>query len=220
MEDFQSIREDICRAGKLLYDRGYVVSNDGNLSVRIGEDKVLITPSGVSKGRMDPAMLVLTDLEGNVLSGGRYPSSECKMHYMIYKKRPDAGAVVHAHPPVATAYAICRKPLKEPYLAEMVVGLGGEVPVTEFAMLSTDEVPRSIEPYVGDKNAVLLANHGALTWGDTLWPAFDLLEMVEQTAKIYLNVSLLGDGVPLNGCQVATLLSMRDNYQKLAGKRE
>lgn len=219
MEDCQSIREEICRVGKLLYDRGYVVSNDGNISVRIGEDRVLMTPSGVSKGRMAPDMLVLTDLEGNVLSGDRYPSSESKMHYMIYKRRPDVGAVVHAHPPISTAYAICRKPLSVPYLAEMIIGLGGEVPVTEFAMLSTEEVPQSVEPYVAERNAVLLANHGALTWGASLWPAFDLLETVEQTAKIYLNVALLGGGVPLAECQVDMLLSMRDNYKKMAEKR-
>lgn len=209
----------MCRAGQLLYDRGYVVCNDGNLSVRIGEDRILITPSGVSKGRMEPGMMVMTDLEGNVLSGDRYPSSESKMHYMVYKKRPDVGAVVHAHPPVSTAYAVCRKPLSEPYLAEMVIGLGGEVPVTEFAMLSTDEVPRSVVPYVADRNAVLLANHGALTWGENLWQAFDLMEMVEQTAKVSLNVSLLGGGIPLTENQVAVLLSMRDRYHKLAGKR-
>jgi len=220
MEDFQSVREEICRAGKLLYDRGYAVCNDGNISVWIGEDKVLITPSGVSKGRMSPDMLVVTDLEGRVLSGDRYPSSESKMHYMVYKKRPDAGAVVHAHPPVSTAYAVCRKPLREPYLAEMIIGLGGEVPVTEFAMLSTDEVPRSIEPFLAERNAVLLANHGALAWGESLWPAFDLLEMVEHTAKINLNVALLGGGILLADDQVATLLSMRDNYRKLAGRRE
>lgn len=219
MEDLQSVREEMCRIGRLLYDRGYVVSNDGNLSVRLDADRILITPSGVSKGRMEPDMLVITDLEGNILSGDRYPSSEGKMHYMVYRKRPDVKAVVHAHPPVSTAYAICRKPLREPYLAEMVLGLGGEVPVTEFAMLSTDEVPMSVEPFLDDRNAVLLANHGALTWGGSLWQAFDLLEMVEQTAKVCLNVSLLGGGVPLTEEQVSTLLSMRGNYQKLAGKR-
>ncbi len=197
-----------------------MVSNDGNISVRIGEDRILITPSGVCKGRMEPDMLVVTDLEGNVLSGDRYPSSESKMHYMVYKRRADVGAVVHAHPPVSTAFAICRKPLVEPYLAEMIIGLGCEVPVTEFALLSTDEVPQSVAPFVEGGNAVLLANHGALTWGATLWQAFDLLETVEQTAKIYLNVSLLGGGVPLSEDLVERLLSMRENYQKMAGKRE
>lgn len=220
MDGFQSMREEMCRVGRLLYNRGYVASNDGNISVRLDENRILITPSGVSKGRMEPDMLVVTDLEGNVLSGDRYPSSESKMHYRVYQKRPDVLAVVHAHPPVSTAWAVCRKPLREPYLAEMVVGLGGQVPVTEFAMLSTDEVPRSVEPFLENHNAVLLANHGVLTWSVGLYQAFDLLEVVEHTAKIYLNVSLLGGGVPLDQEQVSTLLSMQGNYQKLAGKRE
>lgn len=219
MESLQSVREEMCRVGRLLYDRGYVVSNDGNISARVGENRILITPSGVSKGRLEPDMLVLTDLEGRVLAGDRYPSSESRMHYRVYEKREDVFAVVHAHPPVSTAWAVCRRPLSEPYLAEMVLGLGGEVPVTEFAMLSTEEVPRSIEPFLSDKNAVLLANHGVLTWGEGLWQAFDRLEVVEHTAKICLNVSLLGGGVPLDEQQVQTLLSMRANYQKLAGKR-
>lgn len=219
MNDCRNVREELCRAGRLLYDRGYVVSNDGNISVRIGENQVLITPSGVGKGRMEPDMLVLTDLDGNVLSGDRYPSSESKMHYMVYRNRPDINAVVHAHPPVSTAFAVCRRPLKERYLAEMVAGLGGEVPVTEYALLSTDAVPRSIEPYVTDRDAVLLANHGVLSFGETLWAAFDRLEMVEHTASIYLNVLHLGGGVELTEEQTRELIALRGNYKKLAGKR-
>lgn len=219
MNDCRNMREEVCRVGRLLYDRGYVVSNDGNISVRAGENRVLITPSGVSKGRMEPDMLVLTDLDGNVISGDRYPSSESKMHYMVYRNRPDINAVVHAHPPVSTAFAVCRRPLKERYLAEMVVGLGGEVPVTEYALLSTDAVPRSIEPYVTDHNAVLLANHGVLAYGENLWAAFDRLEMVEHTASIYLNVFKLGGGVELTDGQTRELLALLGNYKKLAGKR-
>lgn len=221
MENLQTVREEICRVGRLLYNRGYVASNDGNISVRVGENQVLVTPSGVGKGRMEPGMLVLTDLEGNILKGDRYPSSESKMHYIIYKRRPDAMAVVHAHPPVSTAFAVCHRPLKEAYLSEMIAGLGGEVPVTEFAMPSTDEVPRSVEPFLAEKNALLLANHGSLAWGETLWSAFDRLETVEHTAKIYMNVSLLGGGVPIPQEAAAALTSsdMQSKYRKLAGKR-
>ena len=127
-------------------------------------------------------------------------------------------SVVHAHPPVSTAFAICRRPLKERYLAEMVLGLG-EVPVTEFAMLSTDEVPESVRPFVHDHNAVLLANHGALSWGPTLLSAFDRLEVVEQTAKIFLYVDRIGGGVELTQEQADTLRAKTGFYQKLAGKR-
>ena len=218
LERYENIREEICQVCHLLYERGYVVSNDGNVSVRVEPDKVLITPSGVGKGRMTPDMLVLCDLQGNVLEGDRYPSSESKMHLMVYREREDVMSVVHAHPPVSTAFAICRRPLKERYLAEMVLGLG-EVPVTEFAMLSTDEVPESVRPFVHDQNAVLLANHGALSWGRTLLSAFDRLEVVEQTAKIFLYVDHIGGGVELTQEQADTLRAKTGFYQKLAGTR-
>lgn len=219
MERYETIREEICEVCRLLYSRGYVVSNDGNVSVRVAPDRVLITPSGVGKGRMTPEMLVLCDLDGNVLEGDRHPSSESKMHRMIYRERADVMSVVHAHPPVSTAFAVCRRPLKERYLAEMVLGLG-EVPVTEFAMLSTDEVPESVRPFVQDHNAVLLANHGSLAWGPTLWSAFDRLEVVEQTAKVFLYVDQLGGGVEITPEQAETLRAKTGFYQKLAGKRE
>lgn len=154
LERYEKTREEICEVCHLLYNRGYVVSNDGNVSVRVAPDRVLITPSGVGKGRMTPDMLVLCDLEGNILDGDRYASSESKMHLMIYREREDVMSVVHAHPPVSTAFAVCRRPLKKRYLAETVVGLG-EVPVAEFAMLSTDEVPESVRPFVHDHSAVL-----------------------------------------------------------------
>ena len=218
MERYEHIREEICEVCHLLYSRGYVVSNDGNVSVRVAPDRVLITPSGVGKGRMTPDMLVLCDLQGNVLEGDRYPSSESKMHLMIYREREDVMSVVHAHPPVSTAFAICRRPLKERYLAEMVLGLG-EVPVTEFAMLSTDEVPESVRPFVQDHSAVLLANHGSLAWGPTLWSAFDRLEVVEQTAKVFLYVDRIGGGVEITPEQAETLRAKTGFYQKLAGKR-
>lgn len=215
----EQLRQEICEICHLLYDRGYVVSNDGNVSARTERGTVLITPSGVGKGRMTPDMLVETDLDGNIISGDRHPSSESKMHLMIYRERSDVRAVVHAHPPLSTAFAICRKPLKERYLAELVVGLG-EVPVTEFAMLSTDEVPNSVKPFVRDLSAVLLANHGALTWGSSLISAFDRMETVEQTAKVYYYVSKLGGGVEMTEEQADTLKSMTGFYQKLAQKRE
>lgn len=212
---FQEEREAVCRVGKLLYDRGYVAANDGNISVRVGEGRLLITPSGVSKGRMTPDMLLVTDLDGTVIEGNRHPSSEGKMHLEVYRGRPDVNAVVHAHPPVSTAFAVCRRGLETPYLSELVAGLG-QVPCTpSFAMLSTEEVPQSVRPYLADHNALLLANHGALAWGGDLWEAFDRLETVEHTAKIVLNAQLLGGGVPLTEEEVERLQSLRGMYQTL-----
>ena len=212
---FQQEREAICRVGKLLYDRGYVAANDGNISVRVGEGRLLITPSGVSKGRMTPDMLLVTDLDGTVIEGNRHPSSEGKMHLEVYRGRPDVNAVVHAHPPVSTAFAVCRRGLETPYLSELVAGLG-QVPCTpSFAMLSTEEVPQSVRPYLADHNALLLANHGALAWGGDLWEAFDRLETVEHTAKIVLNAQLLGGGIPLTEEEVVRLQGLRGMYQTL-----
>lgn len=215
---YEAERELICRVGKLLYDRGYVASNDGNISLRLGEDRLLVTPSGVSKGRMTPDMLLVTDLNGQVIEGDRHPSSETKMHLAVYRRRPDAGAAVHAHPPVSTAFAVCRQGLEEPYLAELVAGLGAVPCTPSFAMLSTDEVPESIEPYLPDHSAVLLANHGALTWGADLWEAFDRLETVEHTAKIVLNARALGGAVPLTEQEVSRLQSLRGMYRQLREK--
>ena len=215
---YEAQRQAICQVGKLLYDRGYVVSNDGNISLRVAPDRLLVTPSGVGKGRMTPDMLVVTDLEGNVLEGDRHPSSETKMHLEVYRCRPDVGAVVHAHPPVSTAFAVCRQGLEAPYLAETVVGLG-TVPCTpSFAMLSTDEVPKSIRPYLPDHNAVLLANHGALTWGADLWQAFDRMETVEHTAKIFLNARRIGGAVGLSGRDVQRLHGLEEMYRTLREK--
>ena len=219
MERYEQERQEVCKVCHLLYERGYVVSNDGNVSLRVAENRVLLTPSGVCKGRMEPDMLVLCDLEGNVLEGERYPSSESPMHLMVYRERPDVNSVVHAHPPMSTAFAVCRRPLKELDLTEMIAGLG-EVPVADFAMPSTREVPDSVRPYVRDHSAVLLANHGSLAWGKDLWQAFDRLETVEQTAKIYYYVRQMGGGVEFSPAQAEQLRNMTGFYQKRAGRRD
>ena len=208
-------RSELCEACRLLYRRGYVASNDGNLSLRLGDGRFLITPSGVSKGRITPEMLVVCDGEGRVLEGDRHPSSEAPMHWAVYAARPDVGAVVHAHPACATAFAACRRPLEVPYLTEVVSGLG-PIPVAPYALPSTSEVPQSILPFVADHNGVLLANHGALTWGSGLWSAFDRMEQLEHTAKIYLNIARLGGGVPLTEQQVEAIRGLEGRYRTLA----
>lgn len=217
---YEAERALMCAVGKLLYDRGYVAANDGNLSMKTAPDRLLVTPSGVSKGRLTPDMLLVTDMEGNVLEGNRHPSSETKMHLAVYRGRPDVGAVVHAHPPVSTAFAVCRRRMETPYLSELVTGLGAVPCTPSFAMLSTDQVPRSVEPYLADHCAVLLANHGALTWGEDLWEAFDRMETVEHTAKILLNARLLGDPVALTQEETAELRSMQGMYRQLRQVRE
>ena len=219
MGKYQDARKEMCKVCHLLYDRGYVVSNDGNISLKVGENKVLITPSGVSKGRITEDMLVLCDLDGNILEGNRHPSSESSMHFMVYRERNDVTSVVHAHPPISTAFAICHKPLNKLYLTEMISGLG-EIPVGDFAMPSTEEVPNSIKPFVKDHNGALLANHGAITWGENLWQAFDRMETVEQTAKIFYYVEQLGGGVEFSKEQKEQLINLGGFYKKMASKIE
>ena len=207
-------RQAILEAGRRMFQRQYVAANDGNISCRVGEDSVWITPSGVSKGFMTEDMLLRVDLEGHVLEGSGKPSSEMKMHLRVYRENPAVRAVVHAHPLAATSFAIARIPLDVAVLTEAVMSLG-VVPVAEYATPGTQEVPDSIAPFCRDYNAVLLANHGALTWGGELWEAFYRMEVVEHTAKIFLNLRLLGGGVPLTAEEVSRLLGLRGMYQTL-----
>ncbi|MBE6995697.1 MAG: class II aldolase/adducin family protein [Ruminococcaceae bacterium] len=215
---YRAERELLCEIGKRMYDRGYVAANDGNLSLKVAEDRLLTTPSGVSKGRMTPEMLLLTDLDGRVLEGDRHPTSELKMHLAVYRSRSDVRAVVHAHPPVSTAFAVCRRGLETPYVAELVVGLGSVPCTPAFAMLSTEEVPESILPYLPEHNALLLANHGVLTWGGDLWEAFDRLETVEHTAKIVLHARALGDPAALTVEETDRLRALQGMYRTLKEK--
>ena len=160
----------LLEAGRRLYERGFVASNDGNMSVLVSAGTLWTTPTGVSKGFMTEDMLVKTDLAGTVLEGTRKPSSELKMHLRVYQENPDLRAAVHAHPPAATSFAIAGLPLDRPILPEAIVQLG-TVPVAPYAEPGTQAVPDSIAPFCRDYGGVLLANHGALTWGHDLTQA-------------------------------------------------
>ena len=183
----QELKEIICEIGKRMYERGYVVANDGNISVMHGDKEIWATPTGVSKGFMTPDMLVKHDLDGNVLEGSLKPSSEIKMHLKVYKENPLVKAVVHAHPPMATTFSIAGLALERPVLAEAIMSLG-IVPLAPYATPGTEEVPDSIEPYCRDFNAVLLANHGALSWGRDPQEAYFRMESLEYYAQILKNL--------------------------------
>ncbi|SHK03007.1 class II aldolase/adducin family protein [Paramaledivibacter caminithermalis] len=204
------IRQDICQIGQKLYDKGFVAANDGNISAKISPNEIIVTPTGVSKGGMKPSDLVKMTLDGKVLSNNARPSSEVKMHIEVYKLNPQINGVVHAHPPIATAFAVARLPMETPILSEAVVNLG-VVPVADYALPGTDEVPESIKPYVLDYNAVLLANHGLLTWGNDLTQAFFRMESVEHYGKILLYVNQIGDPKEFNCAQIDALLDIRKN---------
>lgn len=189
----ENLRVMICEIGKRMYDAGLCVANDGNISVKLSENRYLCTPTGVSKGFMVPESLCIVDRQGNVLDRGmgHGPSSEIKLHLGIYAARSDVNAVVHAHPQYATTFAIEGKDLDAPILAEAIEQFG-TVPCAPYATLSTDEVPESIKPYVKDYNAVLLELHGAATWGTSLFKAYMKMESLEFYARQLYQTRLLG----------------------------
>ncbi len=208
-----SIRQEICDVCHKMWQRGIVAANDGNVSVKLKDGTVLCTPTGVSKSAVTPEMLVHTDMDGNVLKAaeGYRPSSEMKMHYRCYQERPDVGAVVHAHPPVSTAFAAAGRALDGYSVMENIVQTGA-VPVAPFAMPSTDEVPESVAPLLKDHDAMLLANHGALTVGRDLTSAYFKMESVEQYAKTTLYLTILGETKDLEEETVQDLIGLRSRY--------
>lgn len=204
-------RRDICAVGRWLHERGYVVATDGNISLRLDPHRILTSPTGVSKGTMTPDDIVITDLEGRKLSGRRNPSSELEMHLLIYRLRPDINAVCHAHPIVATGYAAAGLPLNKALLCELVIALGC-VPVARYGTPGTSELTAAIEPLVHGHDAILMANHGAVTYGPDLLSAFFRMETTEHFARVALVTELLGKQVLLSGGDVEKLLAARARY--------
>ena len=216
MQDIEA-KEMICEVGRRMYKRNYVAANDGNISAKVGPNEIWTTPTGVSKGYMTPDMMVKMDLSGKVLSGNLKPSSEVKMHLRVYDENPEVNAVVHAHPPVATSFAIAGMPLDKPVLPEAIVLLG-TVPVASYALPGTQEVPDSIALYCNTHNAVLLANHGALTWGRDLMEAYFRMESLEHYATILMYATnILKKTNELNTSQIADLIKIRESMGIKAG---
>jgi L-fuculose-phosphate aldolase len=205
------LRADIVEIGRRLYGRGYTASNDGNISVRLEGGRLLMTPKSVCKGFMDPGMMCITDLEGTKLAGDRDPSSEMQMHLEVYRQRPDVNAVVHAHPPVATAFAVAGIPLDRAVLAEVVTTLGS-VPIAEYATPSTRELPEAVRKYVKAHDGMLLANHGALTLGADLFSAYYKMETIEHFANISFVARMLGGERLLSREEVVRLQGLRGMY--------
>src|SRR5829696_3724025 len=205
------LRDGIVEVGRRLYARGYTASNDGNISTRLDDRRLLMTPKSVCKGFMSPEMMVITDLDGKKLAGERDPSSEVQMHLEVYRQRPDAGAVVHAHPPTATGFAVAGIPLDRAVLAEVVTTLGS-VPIAEYATPSTKELPEAVRQYVKAHDGMLLANHGALTLGTDLFAAYYKMETIEHFARISLVARLLGGERVLSRQEVVRLQDLRGRY--------
>lgn len=211
---YMELREQICDICHKMWQLGWVAANDGNVSVKLPDGTFLATPTGMSKSFITPEKLVHIDQDGQILeaSAGLKPSSEIKMHLRCYKEREDVGAVLHAHPPVATGYAVANKPLDEYSMIETVIALGS-IPVTPYGTPSTYEVPDRIAPYLGEHDALLLQNHGALTVGADLITAYYRMETLELFAKISLNAHLLGGAKEISRENIDRLISMREGYQ-------
>jgi L-fuculose-phosphate aldolase len=206
-----SLRSDIVEVGRRMYARGYTASNDGNISVRLDTNRLLMTPKGVAKGFMSPDMMCITDLEGRKLQGDRDPSSEMLMHLEVYRQRPDVQAVVHAHPPTATGFAVAGIPLTRAVLAEVLTTLGS-IPIAEYATPSTNELPAAVRKFIKAHDGMLLANHGALTVGADLFAAYFKMETIEHFAKISLVARMLGRENLIAREEVERLQGLRGTY--------
>ena len=205
-------KKAIIDIGQRMYVRNFVAANDGNISVKTGDNEVWATPTGVSKGYMKKKMLVKVDLDGNILEGTCKPSSELKMHLRAYQENKEIRAVCHAHPPVCTCYAIAGIPLTAPVLAEAVIPLG-DVPSAPYAKLGSREVPEAVAPFCHTHNGILLANHGAVTWAEEPYAAWYRLESMEYYANILLITEhILGRQNLLTDEQVGALLAMREKF--------
>ena len=207
----EQARADIVEVGRRLWERGFVASNDGNISVRLDDRRLITTPKSVSKGFMTPDMMVITDLDGKRLAGEREPSSELKMHLEVYRNRPDARAVVHAHPPTATGFAVAGIALDRAVLAEVITTLGS-IPLAEYATPSTEELPAAVRKYVKAHDGMLLASHGALALAGDVMSASYRMETIEHFAKISLVARTLGRENVLSRGEVDRLQGLRGMY--------
>jgi L-fuculose-phosphate aldolase len=208
MKTEQQHREDIVQFGKLLHQTGLVAATDGNLSVRLEGGRILCTPTLMSKGLMEPEDLVVVDCQGHKSHGCREVSSEIAMHLLIYRMRSDVHAVVHAHPPTATGFAASGMALDRPLVSEIVVSLGS-VPLASYETPGTPELAQALAPLVREHDAILMANHGVVTYGASLLEAYMNMETVEHYAKIALVTHLLGQQQPLSDQHVHKLREIR-----------
>lgn len=210
-----TLRRQLVRIAKAMHRVGYTPGTAGNLSVRLDKQRILATPTGCSKSLLKTADMVVVDLDGHKISGSRNVTSEIGMHLAVYRMRPDVQAIVHAHPPTATAFAACRKPLDQPICSEIIMTTG-LVPLAKYATTGTEEVSASLEPFIPGNDAILLANHGLLTYGETLMDAFMKTETVEHFAQVCLAAHQLGGAKRLGNADLEKLQQARARYRQNA----
>lgn len=209
--DIDELKRAICDIGRRAWEKGMGAANDGNISILLDDDTILCTPTAVSKGFMTPEMICRIDRSGRPVDNNTWqPSSETKMHLCVYNLRPDVRSVVHAHPLYATVHAICGKPLTQQIMPESTMFLG-EVPLTPYALPSSDELAASIAPYLERHDAILLQNHGALTYGHDLQSAWFKMEALDYYAKVVYLAAGYGGANEFTDEQVEKLVDLKRN---------
>jgi L-fuculose-phosphate aldolase len=206
------LRDDIVKVGRLMFDKGWIAANDGNITIRLDDDRILATPTGVCKGMMRPDDIIICNLDGDKICGERERTTEMGMHVTIYRMRPDIRSVVHAHPPVATGFAVAGRALNLALLPEVVICLGS-VPVADYGLPGTPALTEGMRPYIPKYDAMLMANHGAVAYGEDVFQAFFRLETVEHFARITLVAELLGGPKVLPRVEVEKLFDSRCRYR-------
>lgn len=207
----RELRQQIVETGRLVYQKGWVAANDGNISARLSADRMLATPTGISKGMMHEDDLIICDMKGNKVEGDRDRTTEIAMHVAIYELRPDIHAVVHAHPPVSTGFATAGRSLNLALLPEVVIGLGC-VPLAQYGLPGTPALTDSLKPYIPRYDALLMANHGAVCYAESVQRAYFKMETLEHTARITLVAELLGGPNVLPRKEVQALIDSRGRY--------
>lgn len=216
--NISELKDQVCDICHKMWQLGWVAANDGNVSVKLDDGTFLVTPTGISKSFITPEKLLIVAKDGAIIEGaeGYKPSSEIKMHFRCYEERDDVGAVVHAHPPAATGFAVAHVPLDRYTMIESVITIGS-VPVTPYGTPSTHEVPDAITPYLQEHDVMLLENHGALTVGCDLITAYYRMETLELWAKISINATILGGEKEISPENIERLCRMRADY-KVTGR--
>ena len=204
-------RQDIVDIGRLVYQKGWVAANDGNITIRLDQDRILATPTGVSKGMMHVDDFIIVDMQGNKIEGRKERTSEIAMHLTIYGMRPDIRSIVHAHPPVATGFATAGKPLNLALLPEVIIGLGC-VPLADYGLPGTPALTEGMLRYIPKYDAILMGNHGAVCYGEDVYKAFFKMETMEHFARITLVAELLGGAKALPRLEVDKLFDSRTRY--------
>jgi L-fuculose-phosphate aldolase len=207
----RELRQDIVDVGRIVWQKGWVAASDGNISVRLDRDRVMCTPTGVSKGTMHPDDLIIVDMQGRKIEGRREGTTEIAMHLAIYNLRADVKAVVHVHPPVVTGFAVAGRPLNLALLPEVIIGLGC-VPLASYGLPGTSELVEPLLPLIPKYDALMMGNHGAVCYGEDLYKAFFRMETVEHFASITLVAELLGGPKVLPMGEVRKLVGARQRY--------